>query len=51
MPFDPTNTLVVGISATALFDMAASDRIFRETKDSDPDTAIEFSGRIGWVIE
>ncbi|GAA4888483.1 5'-nucleotidase [Ferrimonas pelagia] len=41
MPFDLTNTLVVGISATALFDMAESDRIFRETKDSDPNTAIE----------
>ncbi len=41
MPLDLRNTLVVGISATALFDMAESDKIFQETKESDPDTAIE----------
>jgi len=41
MAFDLTKTLVVGISATALFDMSESDRIFIEKKDSDPDTAIE----------
>ena len=35
------NTLVVGISATALFDMAQSDQIFQKTRESDPDTAIE----------
>ena len=34
-------TLVVGISATALFNMDESDRIFLDTKDNDPDTAIE----------
>ncbi|MBB1267905.1 5'-nucleotidase [Shewanella sp. SR44-3] len=41
MPLDLSNTLVVGISATALFDMAESDQIFRETFKSDPGTAIE----------
>ncbi len=41
MPLDLSNTLVVGISATALFDMAESDQIFRDTYESDPDTAIE----------
>ncbi|MCU7964631.1 MULTISPECIES: 5'-nucleotidase [Shewanella] len=41
MPLDLSNTLVVGISATALFDMAESDQIFRKTFESDPDTAIE----------
>ncbi|MCY7295496.1 5'-nucleotidase [Alteromonas sp. a30] len=41
MALDLRNTLVVGISATALFDMSASDKIFRETYEEDPDTAIE----------
>lgn len=41
MPLDLSNTLVIGISATALYDMEESDRIFRETKLDDPDTAIE----------
>ncbi|GAB3518564.1 5'-nucleotidase [Photobacterium alginatilyticum] len=41
MPLDLINTLVIGISATALYDMAESDKIFRETRKSDPDTAIE----------
>jgi len=41
MPFDLSDTLVVGISATALYDMAAVDKKFRETQESDPDTAIE----------
>lgn len=41
MPVDLSNTLVIGISATALYDMEESDRIFRETKLDDPDTAIE----------
>ncbi len=30
MPLDLSNTLVIGISATALFDMSESDRMFRE---------------------
>ncbi|MBW8190294.1 5'-nucleotidase [Neiella marina] len=41
MPLDLSNTLVIGISATALYDMAESDKIFRETAETDPDTAIE----------
>lgn len=41
MPVDLTETLVVGVSATALFDMSESDRIFREKVKSNPDTAIE----------
>ncbi len=41
MPLDLSNTLVIGISATALFDMSESDKIFRETYAKDPDTAIE----------
>ena len=34
-------TLVVGISATALLDMNESDKIFRDTKDKDPDSVID----------
>lgn len=41
MALDLSNTLVVGISATALFDMSESDKIFCETKEEDPDKAIE----------
>jgi len=41
MPLDLSNTLVVGITATALFDMSESDQMFRETYATDPDTAIE----------
>lgn len=41
MPTNLKKTLVVGISATALFDMSESDRIFRETHKRDPDNAIE----------
>lgn len=41
MPTNLSKTLVVGISATALFDMEESDRIFLESKDNDPDNAIE----------
>ena len=41
MPLDLSNTLVVGISATALFDMSESDKMFREAKAEDPDKAIE----------
>lgn len=39
MPSDLTNTLVVGISTTALFDMSGPDRLFREYMTSDPATA------------
>jgi 5'-nucleotidase len=41
MALDLSNTLVVGISATALFDMSESDKIFRDAFTSDPDHAIE----------
>ncbi len=41
MAFDLSNTLVVGISATALFDLGEADRLFRAKKAEDPDTAIE----------
>lgn len=41
MPVDLTNTFVIGISATALFDMSESDKLFCELKDKDPDKAIE----------
>lgn len=41
MALDLSNTLVIGISATALFDMSESDRIFRETYEENRDTAIE----------
>lgn len=41
MPLDLTNTLVVGISTTALFDMSESDQIFRDALKNDPDQAIE----------
>ncbi|MDX7727909.1 hypothetical protein SJS36_02365 [Aeromonas caviae] len=41
MALDLSKTLVVGISATALFDMSESDQIFREVFDTDRDTAID----------
>ena len=41
MPLDLSNTLVIGISATALFDMSESDRIFRDKYETDPDSAID----------
>ena len=41
MPLDLSNTLVIGISATALFDMSESDRMFREKFATDPDSAID----------
>ncbi|NKC15018.1 MAG: 5'-nucleotidase [Gammaproteobacteria bacterium] len=39
MPLDLSDTLVVGISATALFDLSDADALFRAALD-DPDTAI-----------
>lgn len=41
MALDLSNTLVVGIAATALFDMSESDRIFRQTFAIDRDVAID----------
>jgi 5'-nucleotidase len=41
MPIELNETLVVGISATALFDLSESDKIFKEKSKSDPDSAID----------
>jgi 5'-nucleotidase len=41
LPLDLSNTLVVGISATALYDMQESDGLFRDLFVSDPDEAID----------
>lgn len=41
MPVDLSKTLVVGISATALFDLAAVDALFRKQTAEDPDRAME----------
>ena len=41
MPIDLSETLVVGISATALFDLSEADAVFRKKIDEDPNTAIE----------
>jgi 5'-nucleotidase len=41
MALDLSDTLVVGISATALFDLEEADSQFRKMKIDDPDTAIE----------
>lgn len=38
---DLSRTLVVGISATALFDLADANAIFEQTRESDPDSAID----------
>jgi len=38
---DLSNTLVIGISATALFDMRESDTLFRQYREEDPDSAVE----------
>jgi len=40
MALDFTGTLVVGISATALFDMTASDSLFQSRYAEDPTTAV-----------
>ncbi len=41
MAFDLSETLVVGISATALFDLTQADNVFKEKYDKDKETAIE----------
>ena len=40
MPLDLSQTLVVGISATALFDLAEADRVFRTKFQEDRQTAV-----------
>ncbi|WP_324614528.1 5'-nucleotidase, partial [Pseudomonas syringae] len=41
MAFDLSKTLVVGISATALFDMNESDQMFKAALESDPERVID----------
>lgn len=41
MALDLSDTLVIGISSTALFDMSESDWMFRTMSETDRDTAIE----------
>ncbi|AKF25657.1 5'-nucleotidase [Sulfurovum lithotrophicum] len=41
MPLDLSESLVIGISATALFDLSKADSNFRKKIKKDPDTAIE----------
>ncbi len=41
MALDLSDTLVIGITATALFDLAEADSVFRRTFEANPDTAIE----------
>ena len=40
MAVDLSDTLVVGISATALFDLTAAEAVFRQASADDPDTAV-----------
>jgi len=40
MALDLSDTFVVGISATALFDLTESDSVFRDKYSDDPDTAV-----------
>ncbi|KAF3978645.1 MAG: 5'-nucleotidase [Methylococcales symbiont of Iophon sp. n. MRB-2018] len=40
MPLSLSDTLVIGISATALFDLEEADKVFREKYDQSKDTAI-----------
>lgn len=44
MPIDPSNTLVIGINATALFSISKSNPIFWENYATDPDSVIEKYG-------
>lgn len=41
MALDLSDTLVVGITATALFDLSEEDRVFKIQYENDPDSAIE----------
>lgn len=41
MGLDLSDTLVIGISATALFDLSEADKVFREKLNEDRDTAIK----------
>ena len=41
MPLDLSDTLVIGISATALFDLSEADKVFREKSNEDRDAAVK----------
>ena len=41
MALDLSDTLVVGISATALFDLSEADKVFRQKLDADPAAAFD----------
>jgi 5'-nucleotidase len=41
MPTDLSDTLVVGIAATALFDLSEADAFFQAKRASDPSTALQ----------
>jgi len=41
LAFDLKNTLVIGISATALFDLSEADKLFQKEYAQHPDTAID----------
>jgi len=41
MPVELSDTLVIGITATALFDLSKEDKVFRAKFDEDEETAIE----------
>ena len=41
MAFDLENTLVIGISATALFDLTEADKLYRDEYKKHPDNAID----------
>lgn len=41
MPVDLTDTLVIGVSATALFELSEANAIFEKKRKDDPDTAID----------
>lgn len=41
MPLDLSDTLVVGITSTALFDLSEADTMFRTMYETDPEAAIE----------
>lgn len=40
MPYDLSKTLVIGISATALFDLSEEDSLFNDEYATDPDNAV-----------
>ena len=41
MSVDFSNTLIVAVSATALFDLSESERFFQQAIAQDPETAID----------